>query len=571
MFEWEENVFLGLKAAYRRLVETPRERSLAAVRAELSPLRHQLFLVAQMIAERPVKIIETPNRVLCDLEHVFLPPEYAIAGSRAENEALFLLKTLLASLCIRRHAMHPTAPSPALREAAEDFIADYPLLKARIDDARMALGREEQDLWAVLGEASFKTTKADRSQPTEAPGNSSANEDHVTEIEGRGQTGVTSLEDGGDQPVESEMPIHTFEKAETLEEYTGLNRKSDDDDELKEHEEALRSVDMKNVIRSHERPRSIYRSDMVVEGPDWEVNDATPSQGIPYPEWNHRKAAYHPDWCFVHQTRQDSTDEQWLEDVRTRHCGLVLDLKKKFASIANEWLKAKRQPTGPEFDLDAVIEGQVARHLGQAPNEFCYIDRKRDLHDVAALILMDTSYSTDSWVDDARVLDTIRETMFCVGEVLEDFIERFAIASFHSNTRRHCAYQSIKGFDETWHGTMARLGGLEAQGYSRIGTALRHAHEQLIRESAERKVVILITDGRPCDYDRYEGTYGIQDVRKAIHTGTRHGILTHAFAVEKRAQEHFPLMFTQHHYDILPTPRALADRLCSLFLKLKQR
>jgi hypothetical protein len=44
-----------------------------------------------------------------------------------------------------------------------------------------------------------------------------------------------------DQPIESEMPIHTFEKAETLEEYSGLNRKNDDEDELEEHAEALRS------------------------------------------------------------------------------------------------------------------------------------------------------------------------------------------------------------------------------------------------------------------------------------------------------------------------------------------
>ena len=566
-----KTLFLGLKAAYRKLVENPRERSLAAVRADLAPLRHQLFLLAQMIAERPVKIIETPNRILCDSEHIFLPPEFSIAGSRGGNEALFHLKTLLAAFCIRENERRPASPNAKLKDTMTGLAAPNTLFWSNGStqpNLPWVIKATSGSFWAKL------IFKQESIQPNSEPRRRRtppARPNRSPRSKARVRTGVTALEDDGDQPVESEMPIHTFEKAETLEEYTGLNRKTDDDDELKDHEEALRSVDMKHVIRSPERPKSIYRSDMVIEGPDWEVADTAPSQGIPYPEWDHRKGVHHQNWCFVHETPQEQADENWLTDVRSRHRSLVLDLKKKFASIANEWLKAKRQPFGSEFDLDAVIEGQVARRLGQTPGELCYIDRKRDLHDVAALILMDMSYSTDSWVNNARVLDTIRETIFCVGEVLEDFLDRFAIAGFHSNTRRHCAFQSIKRFDESWLRTVSRLGGLEAQGYSRIGTALRHAHERVMQETAERKVVILITDGRPCDYDRYEGNYGIHDVRKAIHTGAKHGILTHAFAIEKRAQEHFPRMFTQHHYDILPNPQALTDRLCNLFLKLKQR
>ena len=87
--------------------------------------------------------------------------------------------------------------------------------------------------------------------------------------------------------------------------------------------------------------------------------------------------------------------------------------------------------------------------------------------------------------------------------------------------------------------------------------------------NASRKVVILVTDGRPCDYDRYEGTYGIRDVKKAIETGKRHGILTHAFAVDRRAREHFPGMFTQDHYHIVPNPRTLIQAMCGLFFKLE--
>ena len=85
---------------------------------------------------------------------------------------------------------------------------------------------------------------------------------------------------------------------------------------------------------------------------------------------------------------------------------------------------------------------------------------------------------------------------------------------------------------------------------------------------ASRKIVILVTDGRPCDYDRYEGQYGLMDVRKAIETGQAQGIRTHAFAVEKRAAECLPQMFTRHRYDIVPRPEILGSVMCRLFARL---
>ena len=568
MFEWEENLFLGLKALHRRFVVNPRELETAAVSADLKSQRQSLFLLAQMIVGHPVTIIETPNAVLCNEEHIFLPASFSVAGCPEGNAALFRLKTLLASIAIGEIESLRASPDQPFAELLPSFTAEYPAIDSRIAKAQEMLG--ETDLWNLFGEPDFsskptaaKLKSIDHTDLSEGP------EGEVTEIEGKGQTRVTSMEGEDDQASEAEMPLHTFEKAETLEEYAGLQRKTDDEDELEEHAEALRSVDMKHVIRSKERPRSIYRSDLVIDGPSFEVDERGQGVGIPYPEWNYKKACYRNDWCFVQESTQSGENTAWLLDAERRHRSLILDLKKKLASIANQWTQAKRQPFGPEFDLDAVVAGEVSRRSGYTPDELCYVDRHRTLHDVSALILMDQSFSTDSWVDDTRVLDTIRESILCVGEVLDTHVERFAVAGFSSNTRRECGFHQIKGFDEDWHKTRSRLGSVEAQGYTRIGPALRHAQELLMREDAERKLIILITDGRPCDYDRYEGTYGIRDVKKAIDTGRQHGILTHAFAIEKRAREQFPKMFTQHHYDILPSPKALTASLCALFMKLK--
>jgi len=557
MFEWEENLFLGLKALYKRLVESPRERAAAAVRADLAPHRQRLFLLANMIAEKPVSVLETPNRVLCDHERVFLPPEFSIASATEANQVLFQLKTIFAALAIRHRISEP-----------KQLLGEIPALKARIAELGPFLG--ETDFWSLIGRAEFSRENSPQASKTLLNSQTALEQpDQVTEIEGKGQTNVKVKLGDDDQPVESEMPIHTFEKAETLEEYSGLDRKTDDEDELEDHAEALNKLDMKHVVRTRERPRSIYRSDIVMDSLAFEVGDDAPAAGIPYPEWDYKKHQHKPDWCFIRQHTLSDSDPSWAQLIARKHRSVILDLRKKLAALATQTQRAKRQPDGPELDIDAVVAAQVSFLSGHSPDDRLYIQRQRKLHDVAALILMDQSFSTDAWIDDARVLDTIRETLFCVGEVMDEFIETFAVAGFSSNTRRQCDFHLIKDFTESWHVTRARLGSLEAQGYTRIGTALRHAQELLIRQPAEKRVIFLITDGRPCDYDRYEGEYGIRDVRKAIENGNRHGIMTHAFAIEKRACEQFPRMFSRQHYDIVPNPRALVASMCGAFARLK--
>ncbi|MCB1206786.1 MAG: hypothetical protein KDN18_21195 [Verrucomicrobiae bacterium] len=564
ILEWEENLFLGIKALYRRLVVRPKERRRESVRARLEPLRQELFLLARMVAGRPVALVETPRAVLCDGTHLFLPDEFSAGSDSAANEELYRLKTILGALALRSRCDEP------LPVRVAEWSREYPGLSGRIETASARLG-EGLDFWSLLGEPlTDAADQADAPVPAApAEAGDDADRDDITEIEGRGQIGVKAIEESDDQPVEAEMPTHTFEKAETLEEYGGLDRKTDEDDELREHEEALRSIDMNRVLRSRERPRSIYRADIVIDGLSLEVADEGVAAGVPYPEWDYKRRRHRENWCFVRETRASVSDPAWAAETGTRHRAVILDLRKKLAALATTTQRAKRQPHGPELDIDAVVRARCDLAAGRSPDEKLYVERRRRLHDVSAIILMDLSFSTDSWIDDTRVLDTIRETLYCTGEALDGFIEGFAVAGFSSNTRRQCEFHLIKDFRESWPAAKGRLGALDSRGYTRIGPAVRHAHELLAREAGERKIVFLLTDGRPCDYDRYEGEYGIRDIRKAIETGARHGILTHAFAIEKRAREQFPRMFKRHHYDVVPSPRALAASLCGAFARLR--
>lgn len=569
MLDWEEHVFVGLRSLYRLAFTRPAERRRAAVRAHLNGQRQELLFLAQLLAQRPVSILETREAALCGSDRVFLPEAFDVARTREANERLFHAKSILAALALRDR-WNPAEPTP---DALTRYRDEFPGLEPFLDSIRGDLP-PETSLAALLGRpladaASHGGTPG--SDAPNAPESEPSSQAVTTEIDGHGQAEVEVVPGRDDDGNGADMPMHTFEKVETLEEYSGESRKTDGGDELEEHAEALDELRMRHVIRSPDRPSSIYRGDLILDGSGFDLLSQTPPEGIPYPEWDHRKQAYRKDWCHVQPAPTAPGVAGWGARTALAHRQGIDRLQRQFSRLISDWLRLRAQPYGRELDIDAVVRAETDRRTGHTPGESVYIEQQRDLHDVAAIVLIDGSYSTDAWLDNRRVADVIAETVLCTGQVLDRHVERFAIATFSSNTRRSCRFEMLKDFREPWATSRDRLGGINPAGYTRIGPALRHAHELLHRQNASRRLVILLTDGRPCDYDRYEGDYGIRDVRKAIETGKRHGLMTHAFAIEKHAASYFPRMFTQHHYDILPNPTRLAPALCGLFARVLAR
>ena len=155
--------------------------------------------------------------------------------------------------------------------------------------------------------------------------------------------------------------------------------------------------------------------------------------------------------------------------------------------------------------------------------------------------------------------------MLVLGEVADRLGDRLQILTFASHTRNRCRVWEVKGWHDGWCESRDRLGALEPRGYTRIGPALRHATAGLAAEPADRRLLLLVSDGKPTDYDRYEGRYGIADIRQALREAEAAGVHPHALAVDAIARDYLPPMFGPGNWNVLRDPGALPEALTTVY------
>jgi len=392
-----------------------------------------------------------------------------------------------------------------------------------------------------------------------------------TERRSRPRQAVERVEHPEDPSGQNPL-VHSFEKVHTLEQYTGGRKQIDGADELQAHGDALDELELTQVVRSRRATASVYQADVLFGDLAGEVSDAADGGGILYDEWDGGAHRYRRDWCRVRASvpPADDTAGALLRDVRRRHRRPIDDLRAVFARVEAGRAWRLRQPDGPDIDVDALIDRYARLRAGDCASDRLYAARRRHSRDVAVLILLDASLSTDAWVANRRVLDVEKESVVVLGEALGGLYDEVGIAAFYSQTRRDCRFLAVKGFREPWAAGYGRLAGIAPTGYTRVGPAVRHATELLLRTGARKRLLLLVSDGKPTDLDRYEGRYGIADVRQAVREADAAAVECFALAVDAQARLYLPRMFGASRFHILPSPAHLANamaRVCAELLR----
>ncbi len=371
------------------------------------------------------------------------------------------------------------------------------------------------------------------------------------------------------QEIQDYTLMHSFEKVETIEEFKGNWRDLDGADELSEHAESLAELDLRETVRVDTPTHSVYQTEWFRNATAPESREADSNAPcVLYDEWDAGKRAYKRGYCRVYPTVALAEQPDYAATVLQTHSATYHTLRRRIQRAYTEREQVKRQPAGEEPDLDEVINTFADMRAGRTPSDMVYVSRQRRRRDIAVLLLMDISLSTDSYTGGRRILDVEKQSVLLFGEALASFDDRFRIDGFYSRTRNRCHYATVKSFENTWAQGRRRLGAIEPQGYTRIGPALRHATSLLVQEPAAKRWILLLSDGKPNDYDRYEGAYGIADVRQALREAEQQHVRVHALAVESEARFYLPGMFGRNGYSILPHPGDLPGALTDFYTAL---
>ncbi|WCL49873.1 nitric oxide reductase activation protein NorD [Leptospira sp. GIMC2001] len=360
---------------------------------------------------------------------------------------------------------------------------------------------------------------------------------------------------------------HNFEKIETAEEFEGNWRDIDGSEDMDE-EEALKEVNLNYVIRSEDAVHSTQSMESS-SGHAMEILDSTEKDiSHYYDEWDFRSRTYKKEFCSLKESEFKESNLPLISIILNQKKKTILQFQKKMRILINQRRIQKRLSYGTDFDLDALVNRYSDIIACVSPTENIYTNHNIDSSDISLYFLMDLSLSTDSWIQGKRVLDVARESIVIFSECLHSMSIPFAVGGFYSRTRNHCKFLKIKNFQDDWNKIKYRMGSLEPVGYTRIGPALRHSKTLFNGLGMRKKWIILLTDARPNDYDRYEGKYGNEDVNQAVKECRNEGILIHTLAIGSEDRPTIPAMMRHASYQMLSNPDKLIDSLNDFFRRV---
>lgn len=124
-----------------------------------------------------------------------------------------------------------------------------------------------------------------------------------------------------------------------------------------------------------------------------------------------------------------------------------------------------------------------------------------------------------------------------------------------------------KRYDDEVRGTIQAL---RPGYYTRMGAAIRRATTLLKERKYKRRLLLIVTDGKPNDLDIYEGRYGVEDTRQAVIEARREGLVPFCITIDKEAGDYLPYMFGANGFVVIREPEHLPTRLTQLYQQLTQ-
>jgi nitric oxide reductase NorD protein len=359
--------------------------------------------------------------------------------------------------------------------------------------------------------------------------------------------------------------MNRFEVLLSLADFIKIDRATEDDED-DNAAEAADDLDKLSIARDSAPTASKVRFDLDL--PSAEHDDHVLVDGLLLPEWDHRKSTLVDDHCSLQLMEARDAVACALPE-RLRQPAKRLRRLFELLVAAPHWQRG--QQDGEELDLDGCLRQGTDRLLGRRDAEAgLYRARVKSERDLSCFLLADLSLSTDAHLnDDARVIDVVRDTLLLFGETLAATGDRFAMYGFSSRRRQHVRLHALKRFDEAYSDRVrGRVAAIRPGYYTRMGAAVRYATKVLAGEPTSRRLLLLITDGKPNDLDLYEGRYGVEDTRHAIAEARRQGLRPFCVTIDESGGDYLPYLFGSNGYALVRNPLELPRTLPRWYARL---
>jgi nitric oxide reductase NorD protein len=292
-----------------------------------------------------------------------------------------------------------------------------------------------------------------------------------------------------------------------------------------------------------------------------------------YPEWDYASQTYRPDWVSLYERLHPAGQAADIDKLLTKHAGLVKRLKRLLDQLKPQnKVRIRYQEEGSELDLDVAIRSLIDFKSGSQPDTRINMNHTTDGRNIAVTLLLDLSQSLNEKVKNSNqsILELSQEAVAILAWSVEQLGDPFAIAGFCSNTRHDVRYLHIKGFGEHWNDDVkGRLAAMEAKYSTRMGAAMRHAAHYLEAQQADKKLMLILTDGQPSDVDVHDERLLIEDAHQAVKELDQKGIFTYCINLDPKADAYVSKIFG-NRYAVIDHIQRLPEQLPRLFMTLTQ-
>jgi nitric oxide reductase NorD protein len=293
---------------------------------------------------------------------------------------------------------------------------------------------------------------------------------------------------------------------------------------------------------------------------------------VHYHEWDYQIQLDRPNWVTVLERRPKLGELELIEKIVEDNKPVISRLKFLIESMIPQGMqRIRRVEDGDELDINAAVRAMIDIRMGRQPDTRIMMRYKRNLRDLAVMVLLDMSESSNDKVrgHDYTVLDLTRAATVLLSDALDRIGDPFALHGFCSDGRHDVHYYRFKDFGQPYNDVVkARLAAMQGGYSTRMGAALRHAASFLKQQPQSKKILFVITDGEPADNDVRDPQYLRFDAKRAVEELQRDGIVTYCLSLDPHADQYVSRIFGVKNFTVLDHVERLPEKLPMLYMGL---